>query len=107
MGEESKVRVKQDKSTASPVILSCTRHCGLDPESTGRGTPLYRASLCDIVSTYESTTPTSAHYSGLATGTNYRISVRAVSKYGARGTPVTVYLGTAEVEGRHQAETSG
>ena len=51
--------------------------------------------------------PTSAHHSGLAPRTNYRISIRAVSKYGARGTPVTVYLGTAEVEGRHQVEASG
>ena len=44
---------------------------------------------------------------GLAPRTNYRISVRAVSRYGARGTPVTVYLGTAKVEGRHQVEASG
>ena len=43
---------------------------------------------------------------GLAPGTSYRISIRAVSKYGARGTPTTIYLSTAEVKGRHQAETS-
>ena len=37
---------------------------------------------------------------GLAPRTNYRISVRAVSRYGARGTPTTVYLGTADAEDR-------
>ena len=46
-------------------------------------------------------------FHGLTPRTNYRISIRAVSKYGARGTPVIVYLGTAEVEGRHQVEASG
>ena len=35
---------------------------------------------------------------GLAPRTNYRISIRAVSKYGARGVPSTIYLGTAESE---------
>ena len=35
---------------------------------------------------------------GLAPRTNYRISIRAVSKYGARGTPTNVYLGTAETD---------
>lgn len=44
---------------------------------------------------------------GLAPGTNYRISIRPVSKYGVRGTPNSIYLSTAEVESRHQVEASG